>query len=434
MKGAKFLILISAVLFGCSSGANRHGNSDGLTVIDVGSDVGKGRVVNLSEIAQEITYIPLETTNDSYIGMAPVVYFENERIYVKSRGVIKVFDMSGKYLFTFDRRGRGPEEYIYSAPKIERGTGKFYAESPNSDRSVTVRIYTREGDYEKEFTVPSVKNRIISLDKSKENFYSFSFFRELIPGIEGIEVDVDKVSRMFYDTLSNLIGYLPNLPSDPRVILGTEVRDKTEDGRKLYNPSANNTIPQSYFFYKDTIRTYKSYNDTLYSFFDGDKLVPRYLIDYGEYAASEIDLDKESITNGEIISVDHNHYYETDKFILFSLFLRNYAHEPYFGKNSYLQVKEREIRSSYGYYDKTTGKFTLLNLPVKKTPGFRDDLEQGPPFLPSYLSDDNHMATIFYAHTLKEYVADHEVSDSLRAMIDNLDESDNPVIALVKLK
>jgi hypothetical protein len=44
------------------------------------------------------------------------------------------------------------------------------------------------------------------------------------------------------------------------------------------------------------------------------------------------------------------------------------------------------------------------------------------------------MATIFYAHTLKEYVADHEVSDSLRAMIDNLDESDNPVIALVKLK
>ncbi|MDD2284804.1 MAG: 6-bladed beta-propeller, partial [Paludibacter sp.] len=151
MKGAKFLILISAVLFGCSSGANRHGNSDGLTVIDVGSDVGKGRVVDLSEIAQEITYIPLETTNGSYIGRAPVVYFENDRIYVKSHGVIKVFDMSGKYLFTFDRRGRGPEEYIYSAPKIERGTGKFYAESPNSDRSVTVRIYTREGDYEKEF-------------------------------------------------------------------------------------------------------------------------------------------------------------------------------------------------------------------------------------------------------------------------------------------
>ena len=430
----KYLILICAVLFGCSSGADRHGNSDGLTVIDVGSDVGKGRVVDLSEIAEEITYIPLETSEDSFISAAPVISLENNRIYVKSRGVIKVFDRSGKYLFSFDRRGRGPQEYIYTSPNVERGTGKFYAECPNSDRSVTVRMYTREGDYEKEFTVPAVKERLLFLNKTKENCYSFALSSDLIPGIEGIEVDVDKVSKLLYDTLSNLIGYLPVLPLDSRVEMRTEFRTKTDDGRELLNPTANTTIGQSFYFYKDTIRTYKSYNDTLYSFYDGNKLMPRYVLDYAEFAATKIDLNQISNVKGKVITVDNNHYFETDRFIMFSFVLREYAHEPYFGKYFFHQVKEREVRESYALYNKLTGEFTFLNLPLPKTPGFREDFEQGPPFLPSYLSDKNYMAAVYYAHTLKEYAATHEVSDSLRAIIDGLEDNDNPVIALVKLR
>lgn len=434
MKSAKYLILISAVLFGCSSGAGRQGNVDGLTVIDVGSDVGKGRVVDLSEIAEEITYIPLETSEDSFISAAPVISLENNRIYVKSRGVIKVFDRSGKYLFTFDRRGRGPQEYSYSAPNVERGTGRFYAENPNSDHSVTVKLYSKEGDFVKEFTAPSVKNRIIRLNKCKENVYSFTFFNDFVPQVDGIEVDTDKVSKLLLDSLANLIGFLPELPIDSRVVLGTEVRTKTEDGRELLNPFVQDNTPQAYHFYKDTIRTYKQYNDTLYSFYDGNKLVPRYVLDYGEYAASRIDLDQINNVKGKVINLDRNHYYETDRLIMFLFLLRDYAHEPYFGKYFYMQVKDQEIRSSYAFYDKFSGEFTFLNLPIPKTPGFREDFEHGPPFLPSYLSDDNYMAAIHQAHDLKEYAANHEVSDSLRAIIDGLEDNDNPVIALVKLR
>lgn len=430
----KYLILICAVLFGCSSGVDRQGKSDGLTVIDVGSDVGKGRVVDLSEIAEDISYIPLETNDDSFIGMVPVVFLENDRIYVRYRGVFKVFDMSGKYLFTFDRRGRGPQEYTYTSPNVERGTGKFYAECPNSDRSVTVRMYTREGDYEKEFTVPAVKNRILRMSKSKENVYSFTFINDFIPQVDGIEVDIDKVSKLLFDSLSNIIGFLPELPIDSRVVLGTEVRTKTEDGREFLNPHVKDDVPQAFHFYKDTIRTYKQYNDTLYSFYNGNQLVPRYILDYGPYAASRIDLDQISNKKGKVITVDNNHYYETDRFIMFSFVLREYAHEPYFGKYFFHQVKEREVRESYALYNKLTGEFTFLNLPLPKTPGFREDFEQGPPFLPSYLSDKNYMAAVYYAHTLKEYAATHEVSDSLRAIIDGLEDNDNPVIALVKLR
>jgi hypothetical protein len=440
MRGAKFLILISAILLGCSSGADRLVNADGLTVIDVGSDVGKGRVVNLSEIASDIIYIPLETNEDSFIASMPVIFLENDRIYVKSRRVIKVFDMSGKYLFTFDRKGRGPQEYSYSGPNVERGTGRFYAENPNSDRSVTVKLYSQEGDFVKEFIAPSVKNRILRMSKSKENVYSFTFINDFIPQVDGIEVDTDKVSKLLLDSLANIIGFLPELPIDSRVVLGTDVRTKTEDGRELLNPFVQDNTPQVYHFYKDTIRIYKQYNDTLYSFYDGNKLVPRYVLDYGVYAASKIDLDQLNYLEGKVISVDNSHYYETDRFIMLSFLLRDYAHEPFFGKYFFHQVKEREVRESYALYNKLTGEFSFLNLPLPKTPGFREDFEQGPPFLPSYLSEDSgasgngYMVSLVYTGTLKEHAANHNVSDKLRAIVDGLDENDNPVLVLVKLR
>lgn len=81
-----FLFLIALFLISCNSGVDKGDKSLDYTVIDVGSDVGKGRVVDLSEIASDITYIPLESKSDSYIGLAPVVFFENDRIYVKSGG------------------------------------------------------------------------------------------------------------------------------------------------------------------------------------------------------------------------------------------------------------------------------------------------------------------------------------------------------------
>lgn len=46
-------------------------------------------------------------------------------------------------------------------------------------------------------------------------------------------------------------------------------------------------------------------------------------------------------------------------------------------------------------------------------PGFRDDIEQGPPFVPTYLSEDNYMITLCFAHTLIEYASNNEVSDPL---------------------
>lgn len=171
-----FLFLFSLVLLSCSSGTDKGVMSSGYTVIDVGSDVGKGRVVDLSEIASDITYIPLESKSDSFIGGVPVVFFENERIYVKSGRSFIVFDKSGKYLFTFDRRGRGPEEYVRGLPKIEKRTGNFYAEHLKGGGNSVLKIYSRDGHFKKEIAIPSVQNRLLSLSKAIPNCYIFDLF------------------------------------------------------------------------------------------------------------------------------------------------------------------------------------------------------------------------------------------------------------------
>lgn len=426
-----FLFLIALFLISCNSGVDKRDSSLGYTVIDVGSDVSKGRVVDISEIASNITYIPLESNAESFIGRAPVVFFENERIYVKSSGAFKVFDKSGKYLFTFDRRGRGPEEYINSQPKVEKGTGNFYADHSKGGGNYVIKSYSRDGNYLKEIPIPSVQSRYLYLNKSIPNCYAFRVSSDTLPGIPGIQIDVDEISNILIDSLSNIIGYVPNVPVDSRLVLNVNREKTPPKGKQFLNPLNDNSIIQALHFFKDTIRIYDFYTDTIFSFVDNSRLIPRYVMDYGKYTPSKI---YQNQVSGNLITLDYQFYYETDKFLLLNFLLRDYAHEPFYGKKSYFHVKEREITDAYGYYNKETNKFTFLNHPKECMPGFRDDIAEGPPFVPTYLSYDNYMITLCFAHTLIEYASNNEVSDPLRKIIDALKDDSNPIAILVKLK
>ncbi|MGE4415163.1 MAG: 6-bladed beta-propeller, partial [Bacteroidales bacterium] len=93
----KYLYLFVLILIFFSCDGNQRDVKEPnpkYSVIDVGSSVGKGRVVNLSEIASDIKYIPLETENNSLVGSYPLAFYENDRIYIRFSKIIKVFDKS----------------------------------------------------------------------------------------------------------------------------------------------------------------------------------------------------------------------------------------------------------------------------------------------------------------------------------------------------
>jgi hypothetical protein len=74
----------------------------------------KSSINNLSDIATDIEYIPLETTPNSIMGRIINIKIRNNNIYIATVDKkIFCFDKSGKYLFNLNKAGRGPEEYQY---------------------------------------------------------------------------------------------------------------------------------------------------------------------------------------------------------------------------------------------------------------------------------------------------------------------------------
>ncbi|GAB1473888.1 hypothetical protein MASR2M69_13290 [Bacteroidota bacterium] len=110
----RFLSLfLLAILLTASCKTRSAQVESAIKTIDVAGAIGKGQIVPLSQIAESIEYIPLETNQNNMIDMIRYGYlvYENDKFYVKHKYLTYVFDKSGKFLFTFNKEGRGPQEY-----------------------------------------------------------------------------------------------------------------------------------------------------------------------------------------------------------------------------------------------------------------------------------------------------------------------------------
>jgi hypothetical protein len=81
-------------------------------------------LTNISEIATDIEYLPLQTTEKSIIRYILDLKQTQNGLYIRSNtNEVFHFDNSGNYLFKLSRIGRGPEEYesIYDFDVTENG-------------------------------------------------------------------------------------------------------------------------------------------------------------------------------------------------------------------------------------------------------------------------------------------------------------------------
>jgi len=114
----KALPLLLLVAFFCFCSRNSHCEKEGsesVLEIDLLSEPESG-ITKLSEIAENVEYIPLQTTDSSLIGdlVRKIVNVEN-RIYILNSGLqseILCFNTDGKFCYRIDKSGRGPEEYL----------------------------------------------------------------------------------------------------------------------------------------------------------------------------------------------------------------------------------------------------------------------------------------------------------------------------------
>jgi len=101
-------LIILALLF-CSCGSKDNST---IKTIDLLSPGGQ-QITNLSEIADDIQYIPLETNPDALMRFVGSLKSVNNKFYINTVLELLVFDNTGKFLYKLDQRGRGPNEYVY---------------------------------------------------------------------------------------------------------------------------------------------------------------------------------------------------------------------------------------------------------------------------------------------------------------------------------
>lgn len=116
-------ILFCGCLFtACSGGSSNASSSnmsyseDGVTVIPMNAQ--PGDVLNLSDFAESIELIPLETTDDCLIGWIPeIIATKNHYVLISGIGPtdfqhLYVYDKKGKFIRQISSRGQGGEEFL----------------------------------------------------------------------------------------------------------------------------------------------------------------------------------------------------------------------------------------------------------------------------------------------------------------------------------
>ncbi|MFA5849392.1 MAG: 6-bladed beta-propeller [Bacteroidales bacterium] len=398
------IALLSVCIIVLASCSEKKSDKD-IRIIDIAGAIGKGRIVDLSEIAKEIKYIPLETTDSSLLGDINSIFYENGHIYMCDYNArsIKVFDSTGKYVSKIDRYGRGPEEYtsMYDFHVIPKNGNVTIISSELG----ALNEYDMFGNFVSKTNFPYLKDyRNLRCIKMDDNTYLSAVFKMTETG---------EYSVIIYDSLSNIKMRIPN-PEIKLNIKGVRSKDVCIV-----------TVPWLYQFGSNIRIIYTDIPlDTIFSIGPGMKLEKLFGFNYGKFnkpAGKVTDIPKSS----KIISFISTPF-ESEDYLLLRFDLRGLATEP-FGRGN----KNNTVAA---IYNKNSGELTLMNQPVKGKFGFREDLENGPVFMPTTTSTNNEFLCTYAAGRFIDFVKNNNCSDKIRELAQKLNENDNPIIAIVKLK
>jgi len=229
------LLLLSLALQSCTQ---KSQNND-YPVISFASEIGKEAVVNLSSIADSISYIPLETSDSSLLGKLGFYICEKGKIYVQSGDRITIFDIKGNYLRTINRKGRGPQEYL-QIKRIEVSLENDNIIILNGIQSLIE--YDSTGIFVRK-TVSPVVNGFNTFDiyKLSDNLYCSNLIKNgYMPAF----------TFVLFDSLSNIVNMVPNV----------DIKNSDSSGYKLIPGIFRVVVYARTFRFRDNLRYFNPFN------------------------------------------------------------------------------------------------------------------------------------------------------------------------------
>lgn len=153
----KYPIIITCILafIGCSTKSTTNCSNEptnkALAVLDITKRPEKQ--IALENIIENIEYIPLETNDSTLVNRPrPDIVSDRYIIYRNDNGQILVFNRKGKSLYSFNRRGGGPEEYtnIYHIILDEKKEELFVEDI----HKAKFFVYSIDGKFKRSLALP----------------------------------------------------------------------------------------------------------------------------------------------------------------------------------------------------------------------------------------------------------------------------------------
>ena len=415
------LIAYTALFYSCSSSNNSGDN----TIIYVESVVGKGAIRNTSDFIKEIKYIPLETTPNSMVGNISNVIIANEKMYVRDdKNVITIFDLNGKYLNTLNRVGRGPEEYMLISDFEVTSEGNIFIASGEegliefgADLRFIRKISPKEGER------AGLTDLIILRDGL---FASNSLVIDREAG------SAKQAWKVYDESFNTLFSY----STDPKMQTSS-----SGSGESRMVTTAIRINPYQYHIFNNELNIYRRGNDTIFTIdYENDyaKSV-RYIVDCGKYQFSEemegaVNMNNPAAGSAELEAISLRSMTETNNYMFISFEFRRLAPESFEMEGTTITVGNTVRRMGGGMntmvnavYDKKSGRLSLLNQPIPKTFGLKNDINSGAPFWPRAITETQELVSWHNALDLVMLAEEGKIEQSA---IGNLKEDDNPVVVI----
>jgi hypothetical protein len=348
----------------------------------------------LSDIADEITYIPLD--NSIPLGAINSNYnpkFVNNLIFKYETDIgILVFSRNGKFLRKIGKIGRGPGEYIHGNDfTVDDKSGTVYVK----DRDNIIKIYSQTGDYLRSFSLQEYNGSvdIIELYNSKL-LVSYN-----------LQYNDAKNEWIILDTIGNLI----------------KKKDRTIP---LFR--SNYLAGGGTYVFGGKLNYWNQFIDTIFSISPDLTCKATFIFSPGEYRLPKAYVGDPIKQLSQYMTIEQ--IFETSRFLIL-------RYSFYKEKNGLILIDKKTIRSFLSYWDSDSSG-SIMN-----------DLDGGLKFLPkSYFVENNreYLVELIDPYDLKNQISKSnfnktaqkysEKKEALIKLADSLKETDNPVLMIVRMK
>ena len=381
------LFLLAAILCTC----NRVTENSVKPILLLGKP--ESKIANLSDIASDIDYIPLETDSNSLIRYIYDLKTSEKYFYVKSLSEIICFDKQGSYLFKLNKQGRGPEEYNYIydfdvSPKnnlLVINTSKKILIYNQSNKGFTFKnsLKCKFQPSQVRF-IPNEESMMLSYSTS----YGYEKYRNVVIDLNG-------------DTLVTRPNYYKYVKFD-------------DSGLSAFK---NDNIS---FVFGNRLHFKEMFSDTIFYLDHSLKILPYLILNSeGKLPTSQYMGDWRNVFNRYTEFIHFNYIIELPRYLIYSF---NYANSVW------LTVYDKSENKKFG---------------INSTTFLKDDLIGGLNFEPKFCCDGVLYSWVD-ALSLRNFVESDAFKNSivkepqkkmeLKTFINSINDTDNPILIAVTLK